>query len=424
MKNYLEGLAGPLQELIRSASAIADRDKLPAYLVGGCVRDLMLGVRNLDLDIVVSADGIKFADDLSASLGAAVTRHKRFGTATVELREGIKVDIASSRSEFYPAPASLPIVQKGTLREDLARRDFSINAMAISINRDKMGELVDFFGGSEDLKAKKIRVLHELSFIDDPTRILRAVRFEQRYSFSMEPSTLKYLKAAKKEKMLEKTQPQRLREEMIILLKEKDPIANIKRLKGLYGFTFLHPDFSGAPGSFEALKGVKKEIAWFKKKFPGYRSLDTWLIYFTSLIEQATTAQAKAVCKKLVFRTGDAKRILSYKRISKRLVAELSGRKILPDRIFTLLRPLSFETIILLRAKSKDRKLRARIADFLEVYNDMRLCVSGKDLCALGIKPGPRYRQLFDKVLSAKLNGEVTTHAEELAMIQRLVCKK
>jgi tRNA nucleotidyltransferase (CCA-adding enzyme) len=224
--------------------------------------------------------------------------------------------------------------------------------------------------------------------------------------------------------MLEKTQPQRLREELIILLKEKQPLSNIKRLKSLYGFGFVQSGLSAASKDRSLLEKARREVLWFEKKFPGYRRLDTWLVYFMALLDGSSTAQTKALCKKLVFRKGDEKRILSFKKINKAFVTELNRKSILPDSIFLLLRPLSFEVVILLRAKYKNREFREHLAEFLEVYNDMRLCVSGDDLCVLGLKPGPHYKQLFAKVLSAKLNGLVKTHAQELEMVKALICKK
>ncbi|MBM3255763.1 MAG: CCA tRNA nucleotidyltransferase, partial [Candidatus Omnitrophica bacterium] len=185
MKNYLNNLSREFRDLIAKASDISAKVNMPAYLVGGFVRDLMLGEKNLDLDIVVEGDGIRFAEELAAALGAGLIRHVRFGTATILIGVDSKIDIATSRREHYPKPAALPLVQKGGLKDDLARRDFSINAMAISINKTSFGELIDFFGGPADLSRKKIRVLHSRSFIDDPTRVLRAVRFEQRYAFGI-----------------------------------------------------------------------------------------------------------------------------------------------------------------------------------------------------------------------------------------------
>src|SRR4030042_1801045 len=240
MKNYVNGLNRELKQLILLAQSIALEQGISAYLVGGFVRDLILKAKNLDLDIVVEGNGIKFAEEFSFRLGAKLIRHKRFATATLILRSGIKLDIASARKEFYPKPAALPQVIPGNLRDDSYRRDFSINAMAIGLSGKDAGRLIDYFHGQEDLRSKKIRILHSLSFIDDPTRILRAIRFEQRYNFKIEPDTLKNLKKAARLKMLEKTEPQRLRDELIPVLKEKTVLKQIKRLRELVGFAFIN----------------------------------------------------------------------------------------------------------------------------------------------------------------------------------------
>ncbi|MCX5710840.1 MAG: tRNA nucleotidyltransferase, partial [Candidatus Omnitrophica bacterium] len=196
MKKYLERLPKEIRELVYFTKDLAAYRGMPAYLVGGFVRDLILGVRNFDLDIVVVGDGIKFAEYFSRALKAKLIRHKRFGTATVVLKPGLKIDIATARSEFYPHPAHLPVVKPGSLKDDLFRRDFTINAMAISLVEKDFGRLIDCYGGKNDLKARSIRVLHALSFIDDPTRIIRAIRFEQRFDFKIDPDTLKLLKEA------------------------------------------------------------------------------------------------------------------------------------------------------------------------------------------------------------------------------------
>ena len=201
MKNYLNKLTPDLQDLVKVIRDISVLRSMPVYLVGGFVRDLILGVRNLDFDIVVEGDGIIFAEDLASRLKARLIRHKRFGTATVVPGHHIKIDIATARKEVYPKPAALPEVEFGTLKDDLKRRDFTINAMAISLSG---GGLVDFYNGKKDLLDRQIRVMHELSFVDDPTRVLRAVRFEKRYDFKIEAKTLGLLKKAVKATMLEK----------------------------------------------------------------------------------------------------------------------------------------------------------------------------------------------------------------------------
>jgi tRNA nucleotidyltransferase (CCA-adding enzyme) len=219
MKEYLKKLPKELRSLIIIARNLASVNHMPVYLVGGIVRDLILGAKNLDLDIVVHGDGIKFAEAFTQKLKAKLIRHKRFGTATIILGSGLKFDIATARKEFYPQPASLPEVTGGTLKDDLFRRDFTINAMAISIGARDFGKLIDFFAGREDILHRKIHILHDLSFIDDPTRILRAIRFEKRYNFRIEPKTLGALKEAVGLKMLEIIQPQRLSHELILILK-------------------------------------------------------------------------------------------------------------------------------------------------------------------------------------------------------------
>jgi tRNA nucleotidyltransferase (CCA-adding enzyme) len=420
MKKYLDSLSAEIKNFIAKASRIADRHNMTAYLVGGLVRDLFLGVKNLDLDIVVEGDGIRFAEDIAGTLGARLIAHRRFGTATLFINPDFKVDIATTRRETYPQPASLPVVERGSLRDDLSRRDFSINAMAISINGKNPGELVDFFGGASDISLKKIRVLHRRSFIDDPTRILRAVRFEQRYGFKIETDTLKCLKKAKSLGMLAKVQPHRLRDELILFLKERHPLSGVKRLNNLAGFTFISPRLSVSKKTYTLFSSIEKEISWFQKNFPANRVLDTWLIYLAALLEDISSASIRSICKDFAFRKGEVKRILSYKKVARRIAGELGRQKIEPSGVFSLLEPLSYEVIILLRAKYKNANLRKHIFRFLRVYNGMRITIGGDDLCGLGIKPGPHYQKIFRKVLRAKLNGSISSQEEELGMIKKI----
>lgn len=394
---------------------------MPAYLVGGFVRDLILGVKNLDLDIVVEGDGVQFAEDLASALNARLIRHTRFGTATVIPGHHLKVDIATARNETYPQPAMLPVVKFGSLKDDLRRRDFTINAMAIDITGRNFGELLDFFGGKQDLRDKKIRILHELSFIDDPTRILRAIRFEKRYDFKLEPDTLKCLKDAAKHKMLERVQPQRLRDELIPVLKEKSPLKQIKRIEELAGFAFISRNLSLSKKIYALFDSAEKEINWFNKLHDRRRKLDIWLIYFMALLEPIGIKDVKLLCEKFVFRKGEEKRILGLKKTGAKFISDLSRKEITPSEIFNLLAPLSYEVILLLKAKYKNPLIKKHIEEFLEIYNDIRICVSGHDLHRLGVAPGPAYQRLFAKVLKAKLNGAVKTEEEEIALIKKLI---
>jgi len=420
MKNYLKKLPKEIISLLDFIGDLAAKDNLPVYLVGGFVRDLILGVKNLDLDIVVEGDGIKFAENLSVRLKARLISHKRFGTATLILKDGFKIDVASARKEFYPQPAHLPVVENSTLKDDHFRRDFTINAMALSIGKGNSQELIDFFGGESDLKSKRIRVLHSLSFIDDPTRILRAVRFEQRYDFRIEPATLKLLKEANKQKMLERVDPQRIRDELILMLKEERPIKEIKRLKRITGFNFIDKLLLVSNKTLALLTSIEREIEWFKKVNSSRRPLDAWVMYFIGLVDELPLKDLRCVIDKLKLRKGEEKRILSFKDIPREVINELSKPDIKPSDLYHFLEPLSYEVMVLLKAKYKNHNLNNHIKDFLQIYNDTRISVGGKDLSNLGILPGPHYQKILSKVMIARLDGVVKTKEEELALIRKL----
>jgi len=420
MKKYLEKIPEELKSLINKVRDTASRENLKAYLVGGFVRDLILGVKNLDLDVVVEGDGIKFAETLGRLLNAKVTAHKQFGTATLFISPSLKIDFSTARSEFYPKPAHLPVVTPGLLKEDLYRRDFTINAMAVDLTD---GKLVDYFGGEDDLRNKIIRVLHDLSFIDDPTRILRGVRFEQRYGLKIEARTLSLLKRAVKEEMLERVHPHRTRDELVLILKERNAIKNIRRLDKLAGFGFVSDKIKVSGQIISLLKSIEKEIVWFNKIDPVRRELDCWLIYLMGLLENLDAGTIRNICVKLGLRKGEEKRLLSYKHAKLKAVKELSSPKIKPSRIFALLEPLSYEEIIALKASQDNPVFSQNIKNFLEIYNGMRIFVCGEDLHCLGLSPGPRYQKIFAQVLNAKLNGKVISKNEEISLIKGLLKK-
>jgi len=214
---------------------------MKCFLVGGFVRDLQLERANYDLDIAAEGDGIGLAKEINKKVGGKLVAYKRFGTATL-VSGNIRIDIATTRREKYKEPAAMPQVFFSTLKEDLSRRDFTINAMALNINKKTFGQFIDFFGGTKDLEEKKIRVLHDKSFIDDPTRIFRAVRFEQRFGFSIEEHTESLIKEAAKMEMVSKTEFRRIRNELILILKEKDAGKVLLRLREVYGLKFILPD--------------------------------------------------------------------------------------------------------------------------------------------------------------------------------------
>jgi tRNA nucleotidyltransferase (CCA-adding enzyme) len=373
----LERLPEQIKDVIKLCSRLAKEMDYKVYLVGGFVRDLVLGVKNFDLDIVVEGDGIEFAKRLSEKLNTKFIYHKRFGTATVIKDKKFKVDIATARKETYEYPASLPKVSFGDINDDLARRDFTINSMAVDISEENYGKLIDPFCGKKDLKKGLIRILHPLSFIDDPTRILRAIRFKERFNFKFEKETLRLLKEAVKKDLLEKVGPHRLRDELILILKEASPIKYIYRIKRLCGFKFIHPKILLKSENLSFLKRIEKKILWFKENLPKERELDSWLIYFIALLDPLDKKQTNFVLRAFAFRKGERKRIISYKERLNPVIERLRKKNLRPSQIFKILHPLSYEVIILISSQAKDRIVVERIEDFLKIYNKVRISFKG-----------------------------------------------
>jgi tRNA nucleotidyltransferase (CCA-adding enzyme) len=226
-------LSPTMQEILHESGYLASEAGIHAWAVGGMVRDLLLGIGNFDLDIVIEGDGILFAQSLAGRLHAKVTSHERFGTATIAFPDGLRVDVATARTEIYERPAALPRVTPGSIRDDMARRDFTINALAVSLMPGEFGRLLDMFHGVRDLRERHIRVLHEQSFIDDPTRIFRAVRFEARLGLRIVRSSEQLIAEALSRSSLSKLEDYRIAAELKLILEEPDPAGPLKRLADL-----------------------------------------------------------------------------------------------------------------------------------------------------------------------------------------------
>lgn len=420
--------------VLKLVGSLADGRRCQAFAVGGFVRDLLLGVKNFDVDLVLEGEGLSFAKELADRLGGSLVSHRRFGTATVVTdwsaqakrgpqtkREKFKIDIATARTEYYEYPAALPKVSFSSIKQDLYRRDFTINAMAVSLNRGRFGRLLDFFNGQQDLRTKKIRVLHDLSFVEDPTRIFRAVRFEQRYNFSIESHTEGLIKTAVSLDMFGRTQKQRLRDELILILSEPTPAKALLRMHQLHELRFIHPRLRLTKRMLRTFAAIDETCHWYRFSFLKKRPVDRCIIFFLAMIDDVSLPQVKALCEKFVFTKGDQKRIISGKRYANKIVKILDSRKGLsPSQIYRYLEPLSFEVILFIMAKARTQRAKERATLFFKEYNGVKLLISGRDLQALGIKPGPRYRKFLEKILYEKLDGRVKNKIGELNLAKRL----
>jgi tRNA nucleotidyltransferase (CCA-adding enzyme) len=424
MINKLNNLPSELLNVIFISRNLAKIENVGVHLVGGFVRDLLLGVENLDLDIVVEKDGIGFAHKLSRILDAPLVKHKAFGTATITKKDGLKIDIATCRKESYPKPAALPVVENGTIEDDLLRRDFTINAMACHIDFETFGQFVDVAGGLSDLKLHRVRFLHEKSFIDDPTRIIRAVRFEQRFKFNIDKNTLYFIKQAKKLLMLEKVQKHRIRDELILLFKEKDSYTALKRLKQIYNISFIEDNIKLGRNLNSAFKKATKACFWFQTNFSERRTLDIWLVHFIIFLYHLSLRRLKKFIEKYAFHRGDAKRILVFRNEFGKVDTKLSKQILTPMGVHNILHQLSYEVILLILAMSDSRVTQQRVKDYLVKHHHKRLDITGDDLLSLGVEPGPKFRNIFQAVFREKINGNINNREEELEFVKKIINKK
>src|SRR5947209_12534975 len=274
---------------LKEIGRLADATDVSAYLVGGFVRDFLLGRKNLDVDIAVEGDGMTFARRLADQHGGGLKIFDRFATALVVFPDSFKLDVATARRESYAHPSALPAVKPSSIQDDLYRRDFTINALAIRLNASGFGELLDFYGGLRDLEHKVIRVLHARSFVDDPTRVFRAIRFEQRFGFRIEKRTLTLLKEAAASDLVHRLSGPRLRNELMRLLSERAPIRAIRRMAEFDLLRFLHTGLAWTARLAGLLSDLGKSLAWWTKQYPR-RALDRALVYFIGLMDELSAS--------------------------------------------------------------------------------------------------------------------------------------
>jgi tRNA nucleotidyltransferase (CCA-adding enzyme) len=390
----------------------------PIYAVGGYVRDLLLGVSTLDIDLVVEGNAIALARRLGSFLRASVTAHPRFGTARLRLPDGIGIDIAAARAERYPGPAALPEVRPAGLLEDLARRDFSINAMAARVDRHRFGPLVDPFSGLTDLRRGLIRVLHDRSFIDDPTRIFRATRFTARYRFAIARETSRLLTAALQGRAMASLAGSRILVELSLIAKEPAPIRIIRRLSGLGVLAAVHPALAIPPPAFRLLHRIRRLLDR-SPSLPMERSPAADATYLLGMLFHLRPGTTRAVLRRLDPPLRLATKIVADLKAGRAAVQRLAGgRDLRPSRIARLIDPLSPEARVLVQATLSGPGARA-VSDYLAHSRRIAPGLRGEDLRRLGVRPGPIYRKIFTALRAARLDGRLKSSQEEIAFVRR-----
>jgi tRNA nucleotidyltransferase (CCA-adding enzyme) len=406
VKFLKERLSKRLVNMLKRIGEVADEFGYGAYVVGGFVRDLFLYRLDEDVDIVIEGDGIAFAKKYAKLEGARIHTYEKFGTAVIIFPDGYKIDVASARLEYYKFPAALPIVEMSSIKLDLYRRDFTINTLAIRLNSEKFGTLIDFFSARKDVKEKIIRVLHNLSFVEDPTRVFRAIRFEQRFGFTIGKLTNGLIENAVNMNFFQGLSGRRVLGELRQILEEENPVPAIIRLNDFDLLKFIHPSIQFDKELIIILNSVKQALAWHDLLFLD-ESYMKWIVYFLVLIHTCDPQRSEEICSRFELAP-------RYRKIfcAERFAAEkcVLGLKLSEFRT---------ELILYMMAITKQQRIKKAISHYFTNLRRVKVSLKGRDLKKMGVAPGPVYRDILQAALDAKLNGKLKTHKDELEFARK-----
>lgn len=392
-----------VQKIAREAAALQMR----AYLVGGFVRDAILGRAVNDFDLVFEGDATKLGRVLARTYGGRVTVHEAFHTATWFVDDNDFVDLISARSETYEHPAALPTVQLGSLADDLRRRDFTVNAMALCLDEARFGELTDPLGGREDLRRGLIRGLHPRSFVDDPTRLFRAVRYAARYGFEIAPETADLIPDALQ--YVDALSPERLRHELDLILDEEDPVPMVEKLWALGIARSARPALPSGEATRERVGWMSRLPSNVKE-----RGETRWMIWLMSSSEK----EIRALDKRLRFTADLSKKILAAASIFRELDS-LAGT--LPSECTRRLDKAPEQAIAAVAICAPHGEARAALETYLAKWKDVKPFTDGDALLKMGIPFGPRIGQILWDLRAAWLDGMIANEREEMELAEKLV---
>lgn len=414
--------------LIELISQMARKQNLALYLAGGLARDLLLRRSTLDFDFVVEGDAVSFAKSVARAFGGAVEIHQPFGTAKWILDESAafsishaldtlpaSVDFVTARSETYAHPAALPTVTPSDIESDLRRRDFSVNALAIQLSpSEASGRLLDVGGGEEDLEHGLIRAIHEQSFIDDPTRILRALRYAERLGFNLESNTAEWMRAALP--YLGRLTGQRLRNEIDLILREPRAGAILLRLQALGALAYIHQSFRISPQLPDLIARCQHlKLPWPKENIGGQTL--RWIM----LLSGINSAEAQALCERLALTNRLKEAVTASAKLSEEMHA-IGNPAIRPSRVTQILDAFPEDALQAGWLLAADKpEVQTLIAQYASDWRGRRPTISGDDLKEMGLAPGPRYRMLLDRLRFAWIDGEVKSANEEAALLRQLL---
>jgi len=420
-----ERLPGWLVEKLASLGEVAAGLGCRAYVVGGFVRDLILGRENLDVDVVIEGgDGIDFARAYARKKKLKVRSHKRFRTAVLIFPDGFKIDVATARLEYYESPGALPTVEQSSLKLDIYRRDFIINTLAVGLNPGGFGTLIDFFGGQRDIKEKKIRVLHNLSFIEDPTRAFRAVRFSVKFGFTIEPHTRNLIKKAVSLGVFSHLSGPRILEELRSILEEDTALKAIKGLKALNLLPLIHPGITLDSAREAFFERAREAIGWHRLLYTG-EGAEGWLILFLVLTDCLGEAELHEVVKRLSITGRKTVETINSRGLFLKTLKGLSRRCPLKNSdLYRMLHPLPIEGILYIMSRTGEEEVRKGLSTYITRLRGLSTDLGGADLKAMGLKQGPEIGRVLANLLARRLDGKITSREEEVSFVRRYLKRR
>jgi tRNA nucleotidyltransferase (CCA-adding enzyme) len=425
-----EILSKELVALLRTIGEVGESLGFKVFAVGGFVRDLLLQNKNLDLDIVVEGDGIVFANKLAQRLKGTVKAHERFITAMIRLPDwrtnggwaGLRIDVATARLEYYDYPAALPTVELSSIKLDLYRRDFTINAMAIQLNPASFGTLIDFFNCQGDLKAKTIKALHNLSFVEDPTRIFRAIRFEKRMDFKIDAHTSRLIQSAVKMQLFGKADDPRFFTELRLIFSEENPLPAINRLAEFKLFQFLWPDLKPnlkIDRRFNhILTQAAQAISWFHLLYLD-EPCPAWQVYLLAIMGRSKAAELSAFCLRFGLPPKTREFLLYQKGTADKISHVLYRRPaIRRSELYWLLSDLAGVGLLYLMAIARKNEVKKGVSLYVTDLRKVKTELTGADLKGMGYHPGPLFKAILGELLTARLDRLVQTKQEEIDFVR------
>lgn len=418
-------LSAEIREILQKLGTVGDGLGLPVYAVGGFVRDLLLGTDNLDIDVTVEGDGVFFAECFAERYGGRVRSHKKFGTAVLVLADGRKIDVASTRLEYYDSPGALPTVERASLRHDLYRRDFTVNTLALCLNSDRFGNLTDHFGSQQDIQERVVRVLHNLSFVEDPTRVFRAIRFEHRLGFRIAPHTENLMRSAVRMHLLDKLGGERLLSELVQILSEKEPAAAIRRMDSLGLLPIIHPALKLVLATERVLQETGQVMAWFRLLYLEDRC-EPWQVYLMAVCDGLKPDEFRDVCRRLAIPGRLAIQLCSQRHTVFTTLKVIKRRlkrsdEVCNSQIYAWFNDLVPEILLYLAARASSEQVRRFVSLYLTRLRVVTPLLDGNDLSGLGLEPGPLFGRIKERLLQARLDGDVESRDEEIALAKSLI---